>query len=230
MEERATALPPSRVVGLRVREFRTHRNGHRWTQERLAQELREVGIQIGQTDVARLEKLPGDTGKDPRPVTLEDWLALAFVLDVPPLALLLPKDQERVAILPKGVRPRDPEGLEYSNPPPGPVRPLPRTYSGERRAVEESRDRMAAWIVGRAPLNAQREPRRYKSYGRQDAQQGGQRDLGTVLRDAADLLDSEDFDGQEEAIQGLRGYLEGVLTLVRLQKAHRDQATSEKES
>lgn len=33
---------------------------------------------------------------------MEDWLALAFVLDVPPLALLLPEDQEQQAIVPEG--------------------------------------------------------------------------------------------------------------------------------
>ena len=138
-----------------------------------------MGIQIGQTDVARLEKLPGaDTGKDPRPVTVEDWLALAFVLDVPPLALLLPKDQERLAILPKGARPRDPEQVERSL---GPVKPLPRTYSGPHTPVNESRDRTAAWIVGRTPLNAQREPGRYKSYGRQDTQTSGLSGLGEYL-------------------------------------------------
>jgi transcriptional regulator with XRE-family HTH domain len=194
IEKRATALPPSRVVGLRVRETRKE---HRWTQEQLAQELREVGVRIGQTDVARLEKLPGDKGHDPRSVSLEDWLALAFVLDIPPLALLLPADDERIAILPKGVRRRDP----------APVEPQPRTYSGDWHPVHESRERTAAWLVGTAPLDEQREPGRYRSY-RQDTHTSA--GLGGYLRMLADLLDSEDLDGKRNVVQWAQQYLTGV--------------------
>ena len=189
------------MVGLRVRETRKDR---RWTQEQLAQELREVGIRIGQTDVARLEKLPGDKGHDPRSVTLEDWLALAFVLDIPPLALLLPTDEERLEVLPEGARRRDPERFEYK---PGSVEPEPRTYSGDWQPVHESRERTAAWLVGMAPLDTQREPGRYRSY-RQDAQSSA--GLGGYLRWLADLVDSEDLDGQRDVVQLAQQYLAGV--------------------
>jgi transcriptional regulator with XRE-family HTH domain len=204
IEKRATALPPSRVVGLRVRETRKDR---RWTQGQLAQELREVGIRIGQTDVARLEKLPGDKGHDPRSVTVEDWLALAFVLDIPPLALLLPTDDERLAVLPKGVRRRDPEQFEIPHPPPAPVEPQPRTYSGDWHPVHESRERTAAWLVGAAPLDKQREPARYRSYRENTQTSAG---LGGYLRMLADLVDSEDLDGQRNVVQLAQQYLAGV--------------------
>ena len=198
---RDAALPPSRVVGLRVRETRRDRQ---WTQGQLAQELREVGIRIGQTDVARLEKLPGDKGHDPRSVTVEDWLALAFVLDIPPLVLLLPTDDERIAVVPKGARRRDPEQFELK---PAPVEPQPRTYSGDWQPVHESRERTAAWLVGTAPLDEQREPGRYRSY-RQDTQSSG--GLGGFLRMLADLVDSEDLDGQLDAVRLAQQYLVGV--------------------
>jgi transcriptional regulator with XRE-family HTH domain len=204
IEKRAITLPPSRVVGLRVRETRKDRQ---WTQERLAQELREVGIRIGQTDVARLEKLPGDKGHDPRSVTLEDWLALAFVLDIPPLALLLPTDEERIAVVPKGVRQRDTERFEIPHPPPADVEPQPRTYSGDWHPVHEPRERTAAWIVGTAPLDGQRGPGRYRSY-RQDAQTSA--GLGGYLRMLADLVDGEDLDGRRDVIQWAQQYLAGM--------------------
>jgi transcriptional regulator with XRE-family HTH domain len=204
------------VVGLRVRDTRKDR---RWTQERLAQELREVGIRMGQTDVARLEKLPGDKGHDPRSVTVEDWLALAFVLDIPPLALLLPTDEERIAVLPKGVRPRDPERFEAPHPPPADVEPQPRTYSGDWRPVHESRERTAAWIVGAAPLDEQRGPGRYRSY-RQDTQTSA--GLGGYLRMLADLVDGEDLDGRRAVVSLAQQYLAGVDRALDMMKRRQD--------
>ena len=156
-----TALPPSRLVGLHVREARKARG---WTQGQLAQELRRVGIRTSQTEIARLEKLPGDKGQEPRRVTLEDWLALAFVLDIPPLALLLPADDERIAVGPE---------------------------------VDESHDQAQAWIVGAEPLDAQREPDRYRSYGRQDTSAG----VGWYFRWLADLLDAESPEGQRAILR-----------------------------
>ena len=58
-----------------------------------------------------------------------------------------------------------------------------------------------------APLDAQREPRRYRSY-RQDAHSSA--GLGGYLRWLADLVDSEDLDGQRDVAQLAQQYLAGV--------------------
>jgi hypothetical protein len=73
--------------------------------------------------------------------------------------------------------------------------------------VYESRQRTAVWLVGTAPLDEQREPGRYRSY-RQDAQTSA--GLGGYLRMLADLVDSEDPDGQRDAVQLAQQYLAGV--------------------
>jgi hypothetical protein len=83
---------------------------------------------MGQTGVARLEK----TGRFARWVTQEDLFALAFALDVPPVLLQLPADDERVEIV---------------------------------HQLLEGRDRVYAWIVGQRPLDAGRDPQRYRSGG-----------------------------------------------------------------
>jgi transcriptional regulator with XRE-family HTH domain len=73
---------PSEVVGSRVRDLRIARG---WSQARLADCLQDVGINLGQSNVARLE-----TGK--RDVSLDDVYCLALALDCPPLILLAPGD------------------------------------------------------------------------------------------------------------------------------------------
>ncbi len=90
------AQQPSEVVGGRVRAFRKRRG---WSQERLAERLREVGVSLGQSNVARLEN-----GK--RAVTVDDLYGLALALDCPPLALLLPEtDTEQVMVGARGENP-----------------------------------------------------------------------------------------------------------------------------
>lgn len=80
--------PPSRVVGQQVRAIR---EGRRWSQSVLADELEKVGRRIGQSEIARLERPDPDSGGRPtRAVSVEDLYALALALDVAPIALLIP--------------------------------------------------------------------------------------------------------------------------------------------
>jgi transcriptional regulator with XRE-family HTH domain len=175
------SLAPSRIVGRRVRE---QRDGRGWSQDRLARDLADVGVHMGQTGVARLEK----TGPTARSVTQEDLYALALVLDVPPLLLQLPADDERVEIV---------------------------------HALLEGRDRVRAWIVGQRPLDAGRDVQRYRAGAAELQPREGQPHLGAFLRSLADLIDSEDLDGQEQAILAGREYLQGALRGIRMIKARR---------
>jgi transcriptional regulator with XRE-family HTH domain len=76
-----------RVIGHNVRQARRALGGVDY--ERFATLLTEFGVEMSGATVLRLE-----TGK--RSVKVDELLALASVLDVPPLALLTPPDDERV--------------------------------------------------------------------------------------------------------------------------------------
>lgn len=77
----ADAATPHRVIAQRVRELRT---GRGWSAQRLADELTKRGVSWDRSIVANLE-----TGRR-QTVTVEEWLALAYVLDVAPVHLLVP--------------------------------------------------------------------------------------------------------------------------------------------
>lgn len=72
---------PTRVVAERVRELRKR---HGWSAERLAGEMKAVGIPWERMVVTKLETNRRSS------VTLEELLALAYVLDVAPVHLLVP--------------------------------------------------------------------------------------------------------------------------------------------
>jgi hypothetical protein len=107
------------------------------------------------------------------------------------------------------------ERFEIPHPPPADVEPQPRTYSGDWHPVHESRERTAAWIVGTAPLDEQREPTRYRSY-RQDTQTSA--GLGGYLRMLADLVDGEDLDGRRDVIQLAQQYLAGAAQALEMKR------------
>jgi transcriptional regulator with XRE-family HTH domain len=199
------SLAPSRIIGRRVRE---QREGRGWSQDRLARDLAEVGVHLGQTGVARLEK-------GARRVTLEDLDALAVVLDVPRLLLELPSEDERVEIVRVGAEPGQ-EELAYG-PEPGQVKVV--KYRRRGGPLVESRDRVRAWIVGQRPLDAGRDAGRYRAAAGLLQPRPGQPHLGAFLRTLAEQLDSEDFDGQVEAILAAREYLQGALRGIRMMKA-----------
>jgi transcriptional regulator with XRE-family HTH domain len=78
------AYTPSQVVGHEVRALRKKRE---WSQQRLAERLKELGtVGWGQSKIAKLE-----TGKVRR-ISIEDVYELATALDVAPIYLLAPRN------------------------------------------------------------------------------------------------------------------------------------------
>ena len=242
MAPRPETLAPSRVVGRRVREIREER---RWSQERLATELADVGIKIGQTDVARLEKQTA-FGKPARSVSVEDLMAIAFVLDVPPLALLAPIQDEEVLVVPAGARPLLGGPVPIQVGPGGQAKAAAPTSGGEPEPVTATGALFRAWFVGRVPLLKQRRPIMFLRFGRQDPHDSGIPHLGAPLRKmaevdpetvsrfqlpplrtVADELDVQDVDRQEQVLQALRAWLDGSLAFVRLVRANRQDARGE---
>lgn len=76
---------PTAVIARRLRSVRDARG---LTAEGLAEEMRKVGVPFDKTVVANLEN-----GRR-RFVTVQELLALAFVLNVSPIHLLVPPDDE----------------------------------------------------------------------------------------------------------------------------------------
>lgn len=84
--EHVDARRPHEVIASRVRALR---KGRGWSAERLAKEMSKVGVPWERMVVTKLE-----TGRR-KSITVEELLALAYVLDVAPVYLLLPVDDER---------------------------------------------------------------------------------------------------------------------------------------
>jgi transcriptional regulator with XRE-family HTH domain len=118
----AEPLAPHRAIAGRVRALRTQ---HGWSAQRLAEELASVGIAWDRSIVANFEN-----GRRAG-VSVEEFLALAYVLSVAPVHLLVPTDA--VDMTPYRITPE-----------------------GDPRRVEWVR----AWIRGQAPLGVV-DPRRY---------------------------------------------------------------------
>jgi transcriptional regulator with XRE-family HTH domain len=77
------------AVAARVRQQRTRLG---MSQDELAQGLNKVGVPWQRATVVALEnRAPGSRGKDPGrySLSLQEWLGLALVLKLPPIALLL---------------------------------------------------------------------------------------------------------------------------------------------
>ncbi|MEV8396186.1 helix-turn-helix domain-containing protein [Streptomyces sp. NPDC057596] len=77
--------PPTLVVARRVRELRERRG---FTAQALADKLSEQGVPWERSTVAKLEN-----GKRQN-LTLTEWLALSVVLNVAPIHLLVPLDDD----------------------------------------------------------------------------------------------------------------------------------------
>lgn len=84
--ERSEPLSPTKVIAQRVRELRQKRG--KWSAERLAEEMTKVGIPWDRSIVANLENGRRQT------VAVEELLALAYVLDVAPVHLLVPVEDD----------------------------------------------------------------------------------------------------------------------------------------
>jgi len=91
--EQQRGVTPTRTVATLVREARDRRG---WTAEQLAERCAAAGMrQLDRSTIANIE-----TGRRRR-IGVDEWLVLAHVLDVAPLHLLLPRDDDdQVAVTP----------------------------------------------------------------------------------------------------------------------------------
>ena len=95
-----SGLTPHAAIARRMRELR---KGRGWSAERLAEEMRQVGIPWQRMVVTKLE-LAAERGTAMRAISVEEFLALAYVLSVAPIHLLVPPtgedDLTRYAVTP----------------------------------------------------------------------------------------------------------------------------------
>jgi hypothetical protein len=125
-------LMPTQVIAARTRAIRKSRG---WSANRLATEMAKAGVAWDRSIQANLEN-------DRRAsVSVEEWLALAFVLDVPPIHLLVPPEEGSghaftVTVPPDSGWPVEVPGKDYAATP----------------AVSHPAGRVRAWITGRHPL------------------------------------------------------------------------------
>ncbi len=94
--EQSGPVTPHHVIASRVRELRKRRG---WSAERLAQEMARVGVPWERMVVTKLE-----TGRRAS-ITVEELLALAYVLEVAPVHVIVPTDgdEELYRVTPAGV-------------------------------------------------------------------------------------------------------------------------------
>jgi transcriptional regulator with XRE-family HTH domain len=93
--------PPTvrQVAATRVRELR---NAKGWSQEQLADALNDIGARIparvseGMFDRSTIAKIEGGE----RGVSLDDVIALAVALGVPPLSIFLPRNSPELTLVP----------------------------------------------------------------------------------------------------------------------------------
>ncbi|MGH9250758.1 MAG: helix-turn-helix domain-containing protein [Acidimicrobiales bacterium] len=88
----AEARTPSQALAAAVRECRRTRKG--WSQERLSRELDGLGVRLHPTAIVKIER--GTRG-----VSVDEAFALALALQVAPVHLLVPLDDDApVAVTP----------------------------------------------------------------------------------------------------------------------------------
>lgn len=93
-----TELTPSEVVGRRVKSLRKSRG---WSVRQLVDECHAQGFEVTSNVIENIEGIHRE-GREMRRrgVTVDELMALALVLDVSPLALLLPAEQTAYPITP----------------------------------------------------------------------------------------------------------------------------------
>src|SRR5213592_2796553 len=90
-------LVPGQVLAQRIKEIRGRR---RWTQQDLADRLCEIGWETHRLTIAKIEK----GGTRARNASLQEVLAIAAALNVAPVHLFVPlEDDASVEIAPKFV-------------------------------------------------------------------------------------------------------------------------------
>jgi len=99
MSRARPALSVNQVFAYRLRDVRRAKG---WDQKRLADAMGDIGHPIGRVTISKIEAgargVGGEHGREPikqgqtrpRPVSLEEAIAFAVALDVPPASLFLP--------------------------------------------------------------------------------------------------------------------------------------------
>jgi hypothetical protein len=89
----------SDLIGQQVNILRKKR---RWSLRRLAEECKARGVDLGENALENIEYARKAKRTRRRQVTVDEWLALAYVLDVAPIHLLIPPDvPAEIAITPE---------------------------------------------------------------------------------------------------------------------------------
>jgi transcriptional regulator with XRE-family HTH domain len=94
----AQAFQPGQVLALRVKEARERRG---WSQGELAKRVSALGYSLARPVINRIEQGGVRAGN----VSVEDLLALAAALGVPPVHLLVPLDDDAELAVTPGVPP-----------------------------------------------------------------------------------------------------------------------------
>jgi transcriptional regulator with XRE-family HTH domain len=87
----------SELVGKRVKAIRT---GHGWSVRRFVEECQSAGWQVTASQIENIEGVKREGRGPRRDVSVDELLALAWVLDVNPLVLLLPAERAEYAVTP----------------------------------------------------------------------------------------------------------------------------------
>lgn len=143
-----------RMFGERVKEWRQARN---WKQEDLAEKLRELGFEMHQTTVAKLEK-------GSRPLRVAEASAIATIFGVPPLAVFLGPPPERTPMPLERMHEKLQSAQEHLEQIRQAIYEIAKTYADQVLAVTEM-----AQVMNEAALDAQRRsPDRPKPKGQDD--------------------------------------------------------------
>jgi transcriptional regulator with XRE-family HTH domain len=81
---------PSQIAAQRIKELR---NRHNWSQQQLADRITELGSPIDRAAIAKLE-----AGPKQRRLQLDEMFVFAFALDVAPISLVLPTEDEDIHV------------------------------------------------------------------------------------------------------------------------------------
>ena len=100
MTDETLSLKPSDLAGARIREIRGRRG---WTARQLADRCADAGApELTASVIANIETGRRDTeGRRRRDVTIDELMALAYVLEVPPVSLLVPAEGGQIEITSK---------------------------------------------------------------------------------------------------------------------------------
>jgi transcriptional regulator with XRE-family HTH domain len=204
-----TSMRASDFVAQRVREIRQSRG---WTAKDLAERCAEVGVpEITAAVIANIETGRRDAdGRRRRDVTIDEALALAYALEVPPVFLLIPLNgSERLHVTSK-VEMDAPSAAAWVN---GDDAALRHLFGEVAPRTEEERASWAKWRQTATPLALLRDLWFIAelTYQQETGQRAGE-GLSDVER--ADRLLFLARDVNRKADKDFEGYAERIATLV----------------